>query len=169
VNVVRRASEAAGARVAVSKHWEKGGEGARELAEVVVDACDQKNNFRFLYDLSMPHRQRIETIATEVYGADGVDFAPAAEKKLAELEADPNSAELGTCMVKSHLSLSHDPNVKGRPRGWRLPVRDILLYRGAGFLVPLAGDIKLMPGTSSNPGFRNVDINTETGRVTGLF
>ncbi len=169
VAVVRQAAEAAGARVAVSRHWRHGGEGARELAEAVVDACAEPTGFRPLYELDQPHRRRIERIATEVYGAEGVAFAPAAEEKLRALDADPDALAMGTCMVKTHLSLSHDPAAKGRPRGWTLPVRDILVYRGAGFVVPVAGDIKLMPGTSSDPAFRRIDIDTETGRVRGLF
>jgi len=169
VAVVRRAAEAAGARVAVSRHWAQGGEGARELSEAVADACAQPSDFRFLYPLDMPLKERIRTIATEVYGADGVAFAPAAAAKLAALEQDPETRTMGTCMVKTHLSLSHDPAVKGRPRGWTLPVRDILVYRGAGFVVPAAGDIKLMPGTASDPAFRRIDIDPATGRVKGLF
>ncbi len=169
VAVVRRAAEAAGARVAVSRHWARGGAGAAELAEAVADACAQPTDFRFLYPLEMPLQERIRTIATEVYGADGVAFAPAAAAKLAALEQDPETRTMGTCMVKTHLSLSHDPAVKGRPRGWTLPVRDILVYRGAGFVVPVAGDIKLMPGTASDPAFRRIDIDPATGRVKGLF
>lgn len=169
VAVVRRAGEAAGARVAVSRHWAQGGAGAIELAEAVADACDQRTDFRFLYPLEMPLKERIQTIATEVYGADGVTFAPAATAKLAALEKDPEARALGVCMVKTHLSLSHDPALKGRPRGWTLPVRDIMVYHGAGFVVPVAGDIKLMPGTASDPAFRRIDVDTETGKVTGLF
>jgi formate--tetrahydrofolate ligase len=169
VAVIRRAAESAGARAAVSQHWLRGGEGAVELAEAVVDACAQPPQFKFLYELALPHRQRIEAIATQVYGADGVTFTPAAMEKLKALEADPTARDMGTCMVKTHLSLSHDPASKGRPRGWTLPVRDILVYRGAGFVVPVAGDIKLMPGTSSDPAFRRIDIDTATGRVRGLF
>ena len=86
-----------------------------------------------------------------------------------KIEADPELAKLGTCMVKTHLSLSHDPSIKGRPKGWTLPIRDVLLYRGAGFAVPVAGDIKLMPGTSSDPAFRNIDVDVKTGKVKGLF
>ena len=169
VALVRRAAVAVGARVAVSRHWLLGGEGAIELAEAVIEACEQPPNFKPLYELDLPHRERIERIATEVYGADGVSFAPLALDKLREIEADPDSATLGTCMVKTHLSLSHDPAAKGRPRGWTLPVRDILLYRGAGFIVPVAGDIKLMPGTASDPAYRRIDVDTATGRVRGLF
>lgn len=169
IAVIRRSSEAAGALVAVSRHWAKGGEGAIELAEAVSDACDQPNNFRFLYDLEAPLKERIHTIATQVYGADGVTYAPMAEAKIVALEQDPTSRTLGTCMVKTHLSLSHDPAAKGRPRGWTLPIRDIMVYRGAGFVVPVAGDIKLMPGTASDPAFRRIDVDPTTGRVTGLF
>jgi formate--tetrahydrofolate ligase len=155
--------------VAVSKHWEKGGEGARELAETVVDACNQKSKFKFLYELSTPLSERIRLIATKVYGADGVSYTPAAQEKLKAIEADAELSKLGTCMVKTHLSLSHDPTVKGRPKGWTLPIRDILQYRGAGFIVPVAGDIKLMPGTASEPAFRNIDVDVSTGKVKGLF
>jgi formate--tetrahydrofolate ligase len=167
--VIRRAAEAAGAFVAESNHWGKGGEGARELAEAVVAASEEKNNFKFLYDLSMPLAQRVETIAREVYGADGVDYTDEARAKLALYQADPELASMGTCMVKTHLSLSDDPNVKGRPKGWRLRIRDVLVYRGAGFVVPVAGDIKLMPGTASKPGFMNIDVDLKTGGVQGLF
>jgi formate--tetrahydrofolate ligase len=166
---IRRAAEGAGARVAVSRHWARGGEGAIDLAEAVVDACAQKSEFRFLYPLDMPLKDRIHTIATQVYGADGVSYTPAAKEKLAVLEKDPETRTMGTCMVKTHLSLSHDPSAKGRPRGWTLPIRDFMVYRGAGFIVPVAGDIKLMPGTASDPAFRRIDVNTATGRVTGLF
>ncbi|HTP57936.1 MAG TPA: formate--tetrahydrofolate ligase, partial [Spirochaetia bacterium] len=158
-----------GARVAVSRHWELGGEGARELAETVVDACKAPSKFRFLYDLSTPLSERIRLIATKVYGADGVSYAPPAQEKLKAIEADAELSKLATCMVKTHLSLSHDPTVKGRPRGWTLPIRDILQYRGAGFIVPVAGDIKLMPGTASEPAFRNIDVDVTTGKVRGLF
>jgi formate--tetrahydrofolate ligase len=169
IAAVRKAAENAGARVAVSNHWEKGGEGAGELAETVVDACSQKSKFKFLYELSTPLSERIRLIARKVYGADGVSYTPAAEEKLKAIEADAELSKLGTCMVKTHLSLSHDPTIKGRPRGWTLPIRDILQYRGAGFIVPVAGDIKLMPGTASEPAFRNIDVDVSTGKVKGLF
>jgi formyltetrahydrofolate synthetase len=169
VAFIRRAAEQAGARVALSRHWLLGGEGARELAETVVEACEENSLFRYLYEQETPLKERIERIATRVYGAQGVSYAPTAARKLAGLEADAASRELGTCMVKTHLSLSHDPHLKGRPKNWTLPIRDILVYRGAGFVVPVAGDIKLMPGTASDPAFRNIDIDTATGRVRGLF
>jgi len=169
VRLVRRVAEAAGAYMAHSEHWLKGGEGARELAEAVVTAANEKNHFHFLYELDLPLRQRIERIAKEIYGAAGVSYSDEALAKAKEFEADPETARLGVCMVKTHLSLSHDPDVKGRPTGWTLPIRDILVYRGAGFVVPVAGAIKLMPGTASLPGFMNVDVDVETGRVRGLF
>ena len=169
IAAVRRLSEAAGARVAVSEHWLKGGDGALEFADAVVDACEEKNQFKLLYELSLPLRQRIELIAKEVYGADGVSYTPEAETKAKRMETDPDLAKLGTCMVKTHLSLSHDPNLKGTPKGWILPIRDILTYKGAGFVVPVAGAISLMPGTASDPAFRRVDVDVETGKVKGLF
>jgi formyltetrahydrofolate synthetase len=169
VRLVRRVAEAAGAYMAHSEHWLKGGEGARELAEAVVTAANEKNHFHFLYELDLPLRQRIERIAKEIYGAAGVSYSDEALAKAEAFEKDPETARLGVCMVKTHLSLSHDPDVKGRPTGWVLPIRDILVYRGAGFVVPVAGAIKLMPGTASLPGFMNVDVDVETGRVRGLF
>jgi formate--tetrahydrofolate ligase len=169
IAIIKRAAENAGARVALSKHWEFGGRGAEELARLVQAACADKKDFHFLYPETMPLRQRIELLAREIYGADGVSYTPVATEKAAEIESDPVLSTLGTCMVKTHLSLSHDPSVKGRPRGWTLPIRDILSYRGAGFVVPVAGDIKLMPGTASNPAFRNIDIDVKTGKVKGLF
>jgi formate--tetrahydrofolate ligase len=169
IRAVRRIAEKAGARVALSKHWQYGGEGALELADAVIDACNEPNNFRFLYDLSTPLRNRIEMIATQVYGADGADYSPEALAKAKRIEGDAELAKLGTCMVKTHLSLSDNPAMKGVPKGWRLFVRDILIYQGAGFVVPVAGAIKLMPGTSSDPAYRRIDVDTETGRVKGLF
>jgi len=169
IAAVRKAAEAAGARCAVSEGWRRGGDGALELADAVIDACNDKSDFRFLYDLDLPLRQRIERIAKEVYGADGVSYSPEALEKAKEVEADPQLSKMGTCMVKTHLSLSHEPNVKGVPKGWVLPVRDILIYAGAGFVVPVAGSISLMPGTSATPAFLKVDVDVETGKVRGLF
>jgi formate--tetrahydrofolate ligase len=168
-DIVRRAAEAAGARCAESKHWELGGEGALEFADAVIDACNEENDFDFLYPLDMKLRDRVETIAKEVYGADGVDWQPEANAKAEMLENDPKYADFATMMVKTHLSLSHDPVKKGVPKGWRLPIRDVLIYSGAKFLCPCAGTISLMPGTSSNPAFRRIDVDPENGKVTGLF
>jgi formate--tetrahydrofolate ligase len=169
VAAVKRAAEAAGARCAESKHWEKGGEGALEFADAVIDACNEENNFKFLYPLEMKLRDRVEVIAKEVYGADGVDWSPEATAKADMLEKDPKYADFATMMVKTHLSLTHDPVKKGVPKGWRLPIRDILIYSGAKFLCPCAGTISLMPGTSSNPAFRRIDVDPATGKVSGLF
>ena len=169
VAAVRRHVEQAGARCALSEHWLKGGDGALELADAVVDACSEKSDFKYLYPLDMPLRQRVELIAREVYGADGVSWTPEAEAKARRFESDPAYADYMTMMAKTHLSLSHDPTLKGVPKGWVLPIRDVLVYGGAKFLVPMAGEIKLMPGTSSDPAFRRIDIDTETGNVSGLF
>jgi formate--tetrahydrofolate ligase len=167
--VIRKAAEAAGARCAVSKHWEKGGDGALEFADAVIDACNEKNDFKFLYPIEMKLRDRVATIAKEVYGADGVSWTPEAETKAKMLENDPKYNDFATMMVKTHLSLSHEPTVKGVPKGWTLPIRDVLIYSGAKFLCPCAGAISLMPGTGSNPAFRRIDVDTETGKVSGLF
>ncbi len=169
IQAVRRAVEEAGARVAVSEHWLKGGEGALELADAVIDACNEENGFKYLYSIDTPLRNRIEQIAEHVYGADGVEYSPEALSKIKAVEADPELSKLGTCMVKTHLSLSDDPNKKGVPQGWKLFVTKLLVYQGAGFVVPVAGAVKLMPGTSSDPAYRRVDVDTETGKVKGLF
>jgi formate--tetrahydrofolate ligase len=169
VAAVKKAAEAAGARCAESQHWLKGGEGALELADAVIDACNEKNDFKFLYPLEMKLRDRVAKIATEVYGADGVSWSPEAEAKAKMLENDPKYADYATMMVKTHLSLTHDPTLKGVPKGWTLPIRDVLIYSGAKFLCPCAGAISLMPGTSSNPAFRRVDVDVNTGKVSGLF
>jgi formate--tetrahydrofolate ligase len=167
--LVKRMAEQAGARAAVSEHWLKGGDGALDLADAVMDACKEKVDFKFLYDLSTPLRERVNLIAKEVYGADGVDWAPEAEAKAKKFEADPLYADYSTMMVKSHLSLTHDPTIKGVPKGWRLPIRDVLVYGGAKFLCPMAGAISLMPGTSSDPAYRRIDVDVKTGKVSGLF
>lgn len=169
VRLVRRLSEEAGALTAVSKHWQYGGDGALELAEAVEEACRRPSNFRFFYNGSDTVEERIQAIARQVYGAAGVEFLPTARGKLELYEKDPAISKLPVCMVKTHLSLSHDPTLKGRPTGFTLPVRDILICQGAGFIVPVAGDIKLMPGTSSNPAFRRIDVDVETGKIHGLF
>ncbi len=169
ITLVRKAAEKAGARCAVSAHWAQGGDGALELADAVVDACNDKVSFKFLYPLEMPLRQRVEAIAKNVYGADGVSWTPDAEAKAKKFEADPKFKDYTTMMVKTHLSLSHDPSLKGVPKGWGLPVRDVLVYSGAKFLCPCTGAISLMPGTSSDPAFRRVDVDVKTGKVKGLF
>ena len=166
---MRTVAEGAGAAFAVSDHWLKGGEGALDLAKAVIRACDAPNDFAYLCDLAEPIRDRIEKQVKEVYGGDGVDFEPEALKKLELFQSNPATAKLPICIAKTQYSLSHDPELLGRPKGWRLPVKDILLYQGAGLLVPVAGEIKLMPGTSASPAFRRVDVDVETGKVRGLF
>ena len=169
IKLTRKMCEAAGARVAVSKHWQYGGEGALELADAVTDACEDTVDFKFLYDLETPLRKRVELIAKEVYGADGVSFSAEAEAKAKRFEADPKFNDYTTMMVKTHLSLTHDPTLKGVPKGWTLPIRDFLIYGGSRFICPVAGNISLMPGTGSNPAYRRVDVDVETGKVKGLF
>jgi len=166
---VREMAEAAGAKVALSRHWEKGGDGAIEFAETVVAACEEKTEFKFLYELDEPVKERIEKIATEVYGADGVEYSPEANASLARIQKDPELSKLGLCMVKTHLSLTDNPALKGVPTGWKLKIREVLTYGGAQFIVPVAGAISLMPGTGSNPAFRRVDVDVETGKVQGVF
>ena len=121
-----------------------------------------------MYSASLPMRERIERVARSVYGADGVSISEPARRKLRDAERDPALAGLPVCMAKTHLSLSHDPALKGRPRGWTLPIRDLLIYRGAELAVPVAGDIAWMPGTASDPAFRRIDVDSRTGRVRGL-
>jgi methylenetetrahydrofolate dehydrogenase (NADP+)/methenyltetrahydrofolate cyclohydrolase/formyltetrahydrofolate synthetase len=169
VAMVRKAAEAAGARCAVSSHWADGGDGALELADVVKEACEDTNDFKFLYPTEMKLRERVDKIAKVVYGADSVAWAPEAEAKAKRFESDGKYDEYATMMVKTHLSLTHDPALKGVPKGWALPIRDVLIYSGAKFLCPCAGAISLMPGTSSDPAFRKVDVDTKTGKVQGLF
>ncbi len=168
-DLVRRVTEKAGATFAVSDHWLKGGEGALDLAHAVIEACEKPNTFDFLCDLNDPLKDRIEKQVKEVYGGDGVDFEPEALVKLAFYQANPETAKLPICIAKTQYSLSHDPKLLGRPKGWRLPVKDILIYQGAGLIVPVAGEIKLMPGTSASPAYRKIDVDVETGKVHGLF
>ena len=169
IAMVRKAAEDAGARVALSTHWADGGDGALEFADVVKEACETEPEFKFLYPLEMKLRDRVDKIAKVVYGADGVAWSPEAEAKAKMLEADSKYDDYATMMVKTHLSLTHDPTIKGVPKGWTLPIRDVLIYSGAKFLCPCAGAISLMPGTSSDPAFRRVDVDTKTGKVEGIF
>ena len=168
-DLIRRHAERAGARCALSEHWARGGEGALELADAVMDACNETNDFEYLYPMEMKLRERVELIAREVYGAEGVAWSEEAEAKAKKLEADAAYDDYATMMVKTHLSLTHNPNLKGVPQGWTLPIRDVLVYSGARFLCPCAGDISLMPGTASNPAFRRIDVDVKTGKVSGLF
>jgi formyltetrahydrofolate synthetase len=168
VALVKEAAVRAGAETAcVSAHWAEGEEGAVELAEAVVAACEKPSDFEFLYPLDIPIKEKIETIATKIYGADGVAFEPAAQAKL-KLYTDLGFDNLPICMAKTHLSLSHDPAWKGVPKNYMLPVRDIRASAGAGFLYPLCGTMRTMPGLPSRPVFMDIDIDPKTGKVVGL-
>jgi len=168
VALVKRLVEEVGSVAVPCSHWANGGKGAIELAEAVMDAANQANHFEFLYPLDWPIKKKIETIATKVYGADGVDYLPEAEAKI-ELYTRLGFDKLPINMAKTHLSLTHDPTLKGRPTGWRLPVRDIRASVGAGFLYPLCGAMRTMPGLPSRPVFYDVDLDLQTGKVVGLF
>ncbi|HJW22225.1 MAG TPA: formate--tetrahydrofolate ligase [Candidatus Limnocylindrales bacterium] len=169
VDAIREVALAAGAKDAVvANHWAEGGAGAVALAEAVwAAATDGTADFRLLYPDDMPLARKIETIVTEVYGGDGVDYAPAASKQLAQYEA-LGFGNLPICMAKTQYSLSHDPALKGRPSGFRVPIREVRLAAGAGFVTPLAGEMRTMPGLPSHPGGENIDIDSE-GRIVGLF
>jgi formyltetrahydrofolate synthetase len=169
VKLVQRIAREAGAEGAYKcTHWMHGGKGAVELAEAVVAAAKRTSHFEFLYPLDWPIKKKIETIATKVYGAAGVDYLPEAEAKV-ELYTRLGFDRLPICMAKTHLSLSHDPALKGRPTGWRLPIRDIRASVGAGFLYPLCGTMQTMPGLPTRPVYYDVDLDLRTGRVVGLF
>jgi methylenetetrahydrofolate dehydrogenase (NADP+)/methenyltetrahydrofolate cyclohydrolase/formyltetrahydrofolate synthetase len=169
IELIRRAALAVGAEDAVaSTHWSDGGAGAIALAEAVMAACAKPSRFEFLYPLEWDIKKKIETIATEIYGADGVSYTPEAEAKIA-LYTRLGFDKLPICMAKTHLSLSHDPNLKGVPRNFTLPVRDVRASAGAGFLYPLCGDMRTMPGLPTRPVYFDVDIDPATGKVTGLF
>ncbi|NLG72351.1 MAG: formate--tetrahydrofolate ligase [Chloroflexi bacterium] len=169
IELVRKAAIEAGAEDAVvSTHWMEGGAGAVKLAEAVVAAAEKPSNFQFLYPLDIPIKEKIEIICKEIYGADGVDYLPEAEEKI-ETYTRLGFDKLPICMAKTHLSLSHDPNLKGVPKGFRVPIRDIRASVGAGFLYPLLGTMRTMPGLPTRPVFYDVDLDLETGRVVGLF
>ncbi|MFO7584502.1 MAG: formate--tetrahydrofolate ligase [Anaerolineales bacterium] len=169
VEIVRQAALDAGAMDAVvSTHWMDGGAGSVALAEAVIKAAEQPSNFEFLYPLETSIKEKIEIICKEIYGADGVDYSPEAEEKIAtytRLGFD----KLPLCMAKTHLSFSTDPALKGAPSGFRVPVRDIRASVGAGFLYPLLGEMRTMPGLPTRPVFYDVDLDLETGKVVGLF
>ena len=151
----------------VSNHWEEGGKGAVALAEAVVKASEQKSDFKFLYPLDRTIKEKIETIAREVYGADGVDYSPEAEMRIEEYTR-LGLADLPICMAKTHLSLSHDPSLKGVPKGFRIPVREVRISAGAGFIYPLLGTMSTMPGLPTRPAFMDIDIEPKTGKILGL-
>ena len=170
VELVRQAALEAGAEDSVvSRHWMEGGAGATALGEAVVKACEKPSDFKFLYPLEGTSiKDKIETICREIYGADGVEYSPEADKKI-ELYTNLGFDELPMCMAKTHLSLSHDPNLKGVPEGFVVPIRDIRASVGAGFLYPLLGEMSTMPGLPTRPVYYDVDLDLETGRVIGLF
>lgn len=168
IAVIRAIAKTSGAMdVALSEVWEKGGEGGKDLARAVVKMCDQKSDFKFLYPLDMPIKEKIETIAKKIYGAKDVEYSEEAEKKI-KYYTEQGYDKLPINMAKTHLSLSHDPTLKGRPRGFTLPVREIRVSAGAGFLYPLCGKMRTMPGLPSVPAGTKVDIDKD-GKVKGLF
>jgi methylenetetrahydrofolate dehydrogenase (NADP+) / methenyltetrahydrofolate cyclohydrolase / formyltetrahydrofolate synthetase len=169
VKLIQKMAEQAGAEQAVvADHWARGGEGACELAEAVVAACEKPSHFQFLYPLEWTIKQKIEKIAADIYGAAEVIYEPLAEKQIKKYEAQ-GFGKLPICMAKTHLSLSPDPSRKGRPRDFTVPVREVRLSAGAGFIYPLLGAMSTMPGLPSKPAFMNIDFDFETGKVVGLF
>ncbi len=169
VEMVRKAALAAGAMDAiVCTHWMDGGKGALPLAEAVVKAAEHPSHFKFLYPLELSIKEKIETVCREIYGADGVDYSEAAEEKI-KLYTKLGFDKLPLCMAKTHLSLSADPSLKGVPKGFRIPINDIRASVGAGFLYPLLGEMRTMPGLPTRPVFYDVDLDLETGKVMGLF
>ncbi len=165
---IKQKALAAGADFAVSHHVHAdGGAGGEELARAVVEACEMPKEFKLLYPDDASIKEKIESIATEIYGADGVDYLPAAEAKI-KMYTDQGYSHLPICMAKTHLSLSHDPSLKGRPVGWRLPIRDVRASVGAGFLYPLCGDMRTMPGLPKTPAGDSIDIDAD-GNIVGLF
>ncbi len=168
LELVREAAIKAGAEDSViSEVWAKGAEGGAALAKAVVAACEKPSNFKFLYPDDMSIKDKIETIATKIYRADGVDFQPEAERKI-KMFTEMGFSKLPICMAKTHLSFTHDPAIKGAPRGFVMPIRDIRASVGAGFLYPLCGEMRTMPGLPSRPVFFDIDIDTETGKIIGL-
>ncbi len=169
IEVIKKAAVEAGAEGAyLSNVWAKGGEGGADLAEAVIAACEKSNHFKFLYSDDMSIKEKIETIAREIYRADGVSYSPEAEAKI-KLFTDMGLSHLPLCMAKTHLSFSHDPTLKGAPRGWTLPITDVRASVGAGFIFPLCGTMRTMPGLPTRPAFTDVDLDLETGKVVGLF
>jgi len=168
IELIRKRAQETGAEDAVESNvWAKGGEGGAALAEAVVAACEKPTNFKFLYPDEMSIKEKIETVAREIYRADGVDYTPEAEAKL-KLFTDMGLSHLPLCMAKTHLSFTHDPKLKGTPRDWRLPITDVRASVGAGFLFPLCGTMRTMPGLPTRPVFTDIDIDPETGKVLGL-
>ena len=168
VELVRKAASAAGAEAAVvSNHWAEGGKGSVDLAKAVIEACEKPNDFKLLYPDDMSIKEKIETICKKVYLADGVEYDELAEKQIASYEA-AGLSHLPMCMAKTHLSLSHDPKLKGVPTGFTVPIREVRASAGSGFLYPLLGTMRTMPGLPSRPAFLNIDLD-ENGEVLGMF
>ena len=168
VELIKQVAMDAGAAAAVtSDHWAHGGQGALELAEAVVAACEEPSDFKLLYEDSLSIKEKIETIAREIYGAEDVEYSTAANKQIAEFES-AGLGELPICMAKTHLSMSHDPQLKGAPSGFTVPVREVRGSAGAGFIYPLLGEMRTMPGLGTKPAYLNVDID-EDGNIVGLF
>jgi formate--tetrahydrofolate ligase len=163
---IKEIADSMGARSAVCRHFAEGGAGATELAAAVVEAANEPSEFRFLYPLDAPLRDKIETIATRVYGADGVDYTQAASSQIDSYERN-GFGNLPLCIAKTQLSLSHDPALKAAPTGWRLPVREVRASVGAGFIYPICGDMRTMPGLASNSAAERIDID-ENGEIVGL-
>jgi formyltetrahydrofolate synthetase len=169
IAMIKKAAVQAGAEGAfLSDVWAKGGEGGVELAEAVLAACEKPSKFHFLYPDDMSIKQKIETIVREIYRADGATYTAEAEAKI-ELFTKLGLSNLPLCMAKTHLSFTHDPTIKGAPRGWKMPIVDVRASVGAGFLYPLCGAMRTMPGLPSRPAFTDVDLDLETGKVKGLF
>jgi methylenetetrahydrofolate dehydrogenase (NADP+)/methenyltetrahydrofolate cyclohydrolase/formyltetrahydrofolate synthetase/formate--tetrahydrofolate ligase len=168
VDLIQKMALEAGAFAAVrTDHWAEGGAGAMELAEVVAASCEQENDFKFLYSLDQGIKEKIEIIAHQMYGAEAVEYSPKAERQIADYEKS-GYGYLPICMAKTHLSMSHDPNLKGAPSGFTVPVREVRASVGAGYIYPILGDMRTMPGLGATPAFMNVDID-EDGSIVGLF
>jgi methylenetetrahydrofolate dehydrogenase (NADP+)/methenyltetrahydrofolate cyclohydrolase/formyltetrahydrofolate synthetase len=169
IEMIKKAAVEAGAEGAyLSEVWAKGGAGGAELAEAVIAACEKPTDFRFLYPDDMSIKDKIETVAREIYRAANVSYTADAAAKI-DLFSKMGLSNLPLCMAKTHLSFTHDPTIKGAPRGWTLPIVDVRASVGAGFLYPLCGSMRTMPGLPTRPAFTDVDIDLETGKVRGLF
>jgi formyltetrahydrofolate synthetase len=168
VDAIFAVAKEMGVRCALSMHWAEGGAGGTDLAKAVVEAADEPSDFHHLYDLDQPIKAKIETIAREIYGAADVSYDKNAETQIRTYERS-GFGNLPICMAKTHLSLSADPNLKGAPTGFTLPIREVRASVGAGFIYPLVGEMRTMPGLPSHPAAEAVDIDFDTGRVVGLF
>jgi len=162
-----RSIEVGAVDAAISTHWADGGKGSERLAVAVVAACERPASFTHLYELSWPIRKKIETIARTMYGAEGVQFGPEAERQI-DMAEDLGFGQLPVCMAKTPLSLSHDPNLKGRPRGFTVPIKELRILAGAGFVTAVCSGIQLMPGLPPKPVGERIDLDAETGKVVGL-